>query len=165
VTASTGSSTGGANYNFGSAGSTDRALGSLASGSLQRDTEARFINASGSNIVSFSIDYTGEQWRQGGASAVNNDLVLQFSTTGTTFAAMGSQFNFSTPYPTGTAGALDGNAATNRVTGIGGVFFPAVTITNAEVFYLRWVDADNTSNDHGIAVDDLSVTFTFEEAP
>lgn len=165
VTPSTGSSTAGGNYHFGSAGSSDRALGSLASGAVQRDTEARFINASGSNLVSFTIAYTGEQWRQGGASAVNNDLVLQFSQTGTNFAALGSQFNFSTPYDTGPAGALDGNQVTNRVTGIGGVFVPSEVITNGGVFYLRWVDADNTSSDHAIALDDLSLTFAFEAAP
>jgi len=64
VTVSTGSASAGGNYNFGSSGSLDRALGSLATSSTQRDTEARFINASGSNIVSFTISYTGEQWRQ-----------------------------------------------------------------------------------------------------
>ena len=165
VTVSTGSSTGGNNYNLGSAGSPDRALGSLASAALPRNTEARFLNASGSNILSFAIHYTGEQWRQGGASAVNNDLVLQFSTTGTNFSAMGSEFNFNTPYDTGPAGALDGNATTNRVTDIGGNFFPVAAITNGGIFYLRWVDTDNTSSDHAIAIDDLNVTFTFENAP
>ncbi|MSU58303.1 MAG: hypothetical protein EXS35_09005 [Pedosphaera sp.] len=165
VTVSTGSSTGGNNYNFGSAGNSDRVLGSLASGSLQRDTEARFINASGSNLVSFALSYTGEQWRQGGTAAVNNDLVLQYSTTGTNFTALGNQFNFNSPFDTGPAGALDGNAATNRVTGIGGTYLPTVAVTNGGVFYLRWADADNTSNDHALGVDDLTITFTFESVP
>lgn len=165
VTVSVGSSTGGGNYNFGSAGSPDRALGSLAASSAPRNTEARFINACGSNLVSFTIDYTGEQWRQGGVSAVNNDLVLQFSTNGTNFTPMGGQFNFDTPYDTGPAGALDGNQTTNRVTGLGGLFLPPAPITNGGVFYLRWVDADNTSSDHALAVDDLNILFDFEGTP
>lgn len=165
VTVNTGSATSGGNYNFGTNGGSDRALGSLAASSTQRDAEARFINASGSNIVSFAISYTGEQWRQGGASATNNDFVMQYSVTGTNFIAMGNQFNFNTPFDVGAAGALDGNATTNRVTGIGGTYTPSAAVTNAGIFYLRWADADNTSSDHGMAVDDLTVTFTFEAAP
>ena len=165
VSVSTGSSTGSGNYNFGSTGSPDRALGSLAGSSTQRDTEARFINATGSNITSFTISYTGEQWRQGGASAVNNDLMMQYSRNGTNFTAMSGQFDFNTPFDTGAAGALDGNNATNRVTDIGGFFIPPAAVTNAGVFYLRWVDADNASSDHAMGIDDLTITFTFEEAP
>jgi len=60
---------------------------------------------------------------------------MQYSRNGTNFIAMGSQFNFNTPYDTGTAGALDGNASTNRVTGIGGVYTPTTAITNAEYFF------------------------------
>ena len=166
VIVTAGTATAGGNYNFGSAGNSDRAFGSLAGNNLQRDTEARFINATGSNITSFIVSYTGEQWRQGGASAVNNDLVMQFSSNGTNFTAMGVEFTFNTPFDTGTAGgALDGNNATNRVTDIGGVYFPASVVTNAGVFYLRWADADSAGTDHSIAIDDLSVTFTFEEVP
>lgn len=162
VVASTGSSSGGGNYNLGSAASPDRALGSLAASATQRDTEARFINASGSNIVAFNISYTGEQWRQGGTGATNNDLTLQYSITGTGFTALGAAFDFSSPFDAGTAGALDGNNATNRVSGIGGGYVPASAITNGGVFHLRWADADNASSDHALAIDDLTITFTFD---
>ena len=162
VVASTGSSSGGGNYNLGSTTNSDRALGSLAASATQRDTEARFINASGSNIVAFNISYTGEQWRQGGAAATNNDLTLQYSITGTGFTALGTAFDFSSPFDAGTAGALDGNNATNRVAGIGGDYVPASAITNGGVFHLRWADADNASSDHALAIDDLTITFTFD---
>jgi hypothetical protein len=36
----------------------------------------------------------------------------------------------------------------------------AAAITNGGVFHLRWADADNASNDHALAIDDLIITFT-----
>ncbi|MGC3958310.1 MAG: PKD domain-containing protein [Verrucomicrobiota bacterium] len=165
VTAGTGSVNTSGNYNFGSSGSSDRALGSLASASTQRDTELRFVNQSGATITALNIFYTGEQWRVGGNSAVNNALVLQYSLNGTSFTAVGSSFDFNTPIDSGSAGALNGNSAANRVTGIGGTFMPASGIPTGQTFYLRWADADNTSSDHGIAVDDLTISFTVSNPP
>jgi PKD repeat protein len=160
-----GSSSTSGNYNFGSSGSSDRALGSLASASTQRDTEARFLNVSGSSINSFTISYSGEEWRVGGPSSVTNVLTLQYSTDGTNFAPMGAQFNFNTPVPSGTAGSLDGNAAANRVTGIGGTYTPTAGITNGQIFYLRWADADDPHLDNAMAVDDFLITFSLGSPP
>ncbi len=165
VTAGTGSSGTARNYNFGSSGSTDRALGSVAAASTQRDSEARFVNLSGASIRSININYTGEQWRRGGNNAVNNQLVLQYSTDGDNFTDLGAAFDFDTPIDSGSGSALNGNAAANRVTDIGGEFTPAAPITNGEVFYLRWADPDDSGSDHGIAVDDLVLTFTLTNLP
>ncbi len=159
VTVGNGSVSTRGNYNFGSSGGIDRALGSLAANSTQRDTEARFINLSGLYIGDISITYNGEQWRRGN-NGVNNQLVLQYSTTGTNYTALGAAFDFNTPLDSGTASALDGNAPANRVTGIGGTFVPASPIANGQVFYLRWADADDSGADHGMAVDDLLISFT-----
>jgi len=60
---------------------------------------------------------------------------------------------------------LDGNAATNRISGLGGTYTPAPSITNGQVFYMRWADADESSNDDGMAVDDLAITFTLTNNP
>lgn len=159
VTVGDGSSSSGGSFNWGTSGNSDRALGSLASGST-RATEARFVNDSGSSIVSFTVTYTGEQWRQGGVSSGNNDLVMQYF-DGTHLTAMGATFNFNTPYDAGPAGALNGNAASNRVTAIGGTYTPASPITNGQTFYLRWADADDFSTgNHGLGIDDLNITFT-----
>lgn len=166
VVVSNGNSSTDGSYNFGTTAAADRALGSLVAVSSQRNTEVRFVNLSGLSIASFTITYSGEQWRQGGgANSENNDLVLQFSTTGTAFTPMGAGFNFSTPQDSGTAGALDGNQPTNRVTGIGGTYTPAALLTNGQVFYLRWTDADNSSLDHGLGIDDLTITFTLSNPP
>src|ERR1044071_6060756 len=165
VTVGTGSSLTGGNYNFGTAGSTDRALGSLASSSTQRDTEGRFVNDTSSYIVAFTLSYTGEQWRVGGTNSVNNDLVMQYSTNGTIFRAMGSQFDFNTPVGSGSVGPLDGNNPANRLTGIGGTYAPAQPVAPGKIFYLRWADADSPSFDHAMAIDDLAMTFVFSNPP
>jgi len=165
VTVSSGAAGSGGNYNFGSSGSSDRALGSLAANSTQRDTEGRFMNVAGSSIVSFVISYSGEHWRAGGQSSGSNVLAMQYSTDGTNFTAMGAQFNFNAPLNSGSANALDGNAASNRVTGIGGAYTPATSITNGQVFYLRWADAGHRSAGDAMAIDDLAMSFTLTNAP
>jgi PKD repeat protein len=160
VTVSNGAVNDAANYNFGANGSSDRALGSLAANSAVRDTEVRFINVSDFDLTALTLSYTGEQWRVGGNGAANNDLVLQYSSDGVNFVALGAAFNFNTPVDSAPPGALDGNAAPNRVTSIGGTYAPASPITSGQVFYLRWVDEDNSSQDHGLAVDDFAISFT-----
>ncbi len=165
VTVGTGSSLTGGNYNFGSSGSSDRALGSLASNSTQRDTAARFINDTTAYIASFTVSYTDEQWRVGGATSVNNLLVMQYSSDGTNFGYMGPEFVFITPVDSGTAGALDGNDPANRVTDIGGTYTQTNPIAPGQVFHLNWADADSPSSDHAMAIDDFAMTFAFSNLP
>jgi PKD repeat protein len=165
VAAGDGSANSGGNYNFGSASNADRALGSLASNNSQRDTEVRFLNRAGGAIIAFTVDYTGEQWRVGGNGAVNNMLQLQFSLDGANFTPVGGAFDFNTPVDSGGASSLNGNSAANRVTGIGDTYVPASPIANNQTFYLRWADADNSSADHAMAVDDLVISFTISNGP
>src|SRR5262249_16610397 len=73
-TAGTGSSNAGDTYSFGSAGSTDRALGEVSSGSLQGRFGASFTNNTGGTITSLDIAYTGEQWRSGDTANVVDKL-------------------------------------------------------------------------------------------
>jgi len=160
VTVGDGSSNGGDHYNFGANGNSERALGSLATSSTARNTEARFVNISGSDIAAFTISYSGEQWRLGGNGAVNNALVLHYSTDGANFLPLGGGFDFNSPVDAGPPNALNGNSAANRVTGLGGVYAPASPIGIGQIFYLRWVDDDNNSLDHALAVDDFVISFT-----
>lgn len=157
VTPGTGSSATGAEYNFGSAASNERALGSLSSGGLQRDTYASFTNNTGFTITNFSLSYDGEEWRSGPAV---NVLTLQYSATGASgsWVDLGSGFNFTSPITTTTAGSLDGNAAANRVAGIGGTYTPGANITNGSSFFLRWADPDDGGADAGMAIDNFSIT-------
>ncbi len=166
VAPGTGSASSGGNYNFGVAGVnpvTDRALGSLASVSTQRDTELHITNNAGFDITQFTLSYDGEQWRVGGTMSVANTLTLQYSMTGLSgsWVNMGSAFDFTSPIASATASALDGNAAANRVSGIGGTYTPSTPILNGSTFFLRWADPDDAAADHGIAIDN----FTFSAVP
>jgi PKD repeat protein len=49
--------------------------------------------------------------------------------------------------------------------GIGGTFTPSTLLTNGQVFYLRWADPDDPGADHGVALDDLTITFTLTNPP
>ena len=81
-TAGTGSDNAGDVYAFGSAASTDRAFGTLLSGTLTPIVGASFTNNTGATITSLDISYTGEQWRFGAVGRAD-ELDFQYSTTAT----------------------------------------------------------------------------------
>jgi uncharacterized repeat protein (TIGR01451 family) len=157
----TGGSTTGDTYSYGSAAATDRALGELRSGTLIPLFGAKFTNNTGATITSLDVSYTGEQWRFGGVhSTVADRLDFQYSTnatdlsTGTYLDANALDFN--PPITSGTAGALDGNAAANR-TAISSTI-TGLSIPNGATFFIRLNDVDATGADDGLAIDDFSVT-------
>ncbi|MFL6333298.1 MAG: hypothetical protein ACJ754_08165 [Pyrinomonadaceae bacterium] len=157
----TGGMTTGDIYSYGAAASTDRALGELRSGTLIPLLGAKYTNNTGQTIASLDISYTGEQWRFGGVhSTVADRLDFQYSlnatdlSTGTYLDANALDFN--PPVTTGSASALDGNAAANRTalsTTISGLNIP-----NGASFFIRWNDVDATGADDGLAVDDFNIT-------
>jgi hypothetical protein len=159
--ASNGASNTGALYSFGATGNAERALGSVASGGT--DTVrfgARFTNDTATTIVSVSVAYTGEQWRNGGNTtqhALSFDYQVGASVTSLTSGTWTpvTALDFTGPIATSTAGALDGNASANRVA-ISHTF--AVSIAPGHEIMLRWSDPNDAGNDHGLAIDDLTVT-------
>jgi uncharacterized repeat protein (TIGR01451 family) len=157
----TGGSTTGDIYSYGSAAAPDRALGELRSGTLIPLFGAKFTNNTGATITSLDVSYIGEQWRFGGVhSTVADRLDFQYSlnatdlSTGTYLDANALDFN--PPVTTGTAGALDGNAAANR-TAISSTI-TGLSIPNGATFFIRLNDVDATGADDGLAIDDFSVT-------
>ena len=141
-------------YSYGTTGSTDRALGSLAGSQLVSSFGALLVNNSGSTITFITLTFTGEQWRQG----VNpNTLSFQYSVGATsistgTFTSF-SALNFTGP-KTGAPGALDGNLAANQtvVTAI----ITGLNWTAGSNFVIRWDDANETGANAGLAIDNLS---------
>jgi len=161
----TGGSTTGDIYSYGSAASTDRALGEERSGTLIPLFGAKLSNDTGATITSLDLSYVGEQWRFGGphtnaSSTIPDRLDFQISfdatdlTTGTWIDV--NALDFSPPIVAGTAGALDGNAAANRVS-IASII-SNLNIPAGATFWIRWVDQDATGADDGLAIDDFSVT-------
>ncbi|MBK5258594.1 MAG: ExeM/NucH family extracellular endonuclease [Thermoanaerobaculia bacterium] len=170
--AGTGSSNTGAMYSFGVAGTnplTDRALGGVASGGTGTFYWAGcFTNNTGSALTSVDIAYIGEQWRDGGATVpVAHSMAFEFQTaaagtitdadTPTTGWTAVAALDFASPTFTNTGAGvlLDGNAAANR-TAKAATITVAVPIGNQ--FWVRWRDINDGGNDHGLAVDDFSIT-------
>jgi predicted extracellular nuclease len=156
--ASTGSDNAGDTYSFGAAGSTERAFGTLLSGTLTPTIGAKFTNDTGQTIGQLAIAYTGEQWRLGATARGADRLDLQVSTDATSLIT-GTWTNvdvldFSSPITAGTAGLLDGNAAANRTAVAATV---PLTVAPGGSFWIRWTDFNVSSSDDGLAVDDFSL--------
>ena len=158
-TAGTGSSNSGDTYSFGNAGSTDRALGSLNSGSNNPTFGASFTNDTGGTITGLTIAYTGEQWRLG-ASGRTDRLDFQASGDATSLTTGSwldvNQLDFNAPISTGTVGALDGNSAADRTF----ITFSGLAWPAGATLWIRWASFDATGADDGLAIDDFSITPT-----
>lgn len=153
----TGSSNTGDAYSYGAAGSTERALGSLRSGTLIATYGACFSNATGATLLNFDVGYTGEQWRLGTAARADQ-IDFQYSvdatslTTGTWVDV--NALDFVTPN-TATVGAKDGNAAGNRTTLAATI--NGLNIASGATFCIRFNDADASNADDGLSIDDFSL--------
>lgn len=155
-----GSSNSGDTWSYGSTGSTERALGSILSGSLNSRFGVQLVNRSGGSLSSVSISYIAEQWRLGTAARVDRlDFEYSLNATGladtaatwTAFDALDAV----APVTAGTAGALIGNAAANRVAVSGNL--TGLSWGADQVLWIRWIDFNASSNDDGLAIDDLVV--------
>jgi len=157
----------GAFMSNGVSGSTDRAFGSLASNTTAAVADggvqylgARLTNNTGVNLANFTLSYDGEQWRDGGAATpVAQQLVFEWKVAAANIQDTGftaaSGLNFSSPVfvNTGAGAAVVGNTAglvakgPTTVNGIG--WAPGTDL------WLRWTDANDSGNDHGLAIDSL----------
>jgi predicted extracellular nuclease len=160
-TAGTGSGTAGDTYSFGSSGSTDRAFGSLNSGTNSPTVGALFTNGTGGTVTSLDVAFTAEQWRLGAVTLPRPDRLVFAWSAGATDLTAGTWTTQPTldvvgPVSSGTLGALDGNAAANKanVTGtVSGLSIPA-----GATIGIRWTSFDAGGSDDGLAIDDVSIT-------
>src|SRR5690606_915187 len=155
--ADTGAANAGNTYSYGASGSTERALGTLLSGSLTPLVGACFDNNTGVDLPAVEIAYTGEHWRLGTADRADRlDFQVGFASnleTGTWTDV--DALDFSTPVTTGSLGARDGNAGANRTTLSATVAGP---FPDGVQFWIRWVDVNAGGADDGLAIDDFSIT-------
>ena len=169
IAADAGAGTGGNLYSYGSASSTDRALGSIGSSNAAAGSFAYgvlFLNSSSSTATIGNVGYTGEQWRNGNNTTANvitfwykvsatiiTDLTPTLDTGWTAITAL----DFSSPINTAAAGALDGNATANKVVKL---VSSNISIPAGNYLMLRWKDPDHTGTDHGLSIDNVSVAYT-----
>lgn len=166
----TGSGNAGALYSFGVAGIsniTNRALGSVASatpGNLAFGV--RFTNNTATPFTNFSITYTGEQWRNGGnptahtlafSYRISNGPITNSDAANANSWTSVTALNLVTPTVGATAGALDGNAPTNRQ--FFNVFLAGVLVGPSQEIFFRWRDVDDSGSDHGLGIDDFTLGF------
>lgn len=153
----------GALYSFGSTSSSERALGSIASGTPGNIAfGVRLRNDTGATITDLVVSYTGEQWRNGNNTAQHRLDVAYQTGTNLTNPLAGTWtdvdvLDFTGPITGSTATALDGNAAANRVAIAATIVLNPALAPGQEVM-LRWFDPNDASNDHGLAIDDLTIT-------
>lgn len=151
-----GSSTTGAVYSYGANASTDRALGSLASGTTVSTFGTQLTNTASGAFSSFTISFTGEQWRRGSGAA--NSLAFSYSFTASDIASgtfiTVPELNFTAPITTGGNVTLNGNDPANQT---------ALSFTISNILWnpgqsltMRWVDVNDAGNDDGLAIDNFS---------
>lgn len=160
--AGTGSSNSSNAYSFGATGATDRALGSLASGSVSPIyLGGIFTNGLAATITSLRFAFTGEQWRAGSSS--DDKLAFEFL-VGATSVEAGTWTPFTAldfvPLVLSGDVALNGNANSGSINGT----LSGLTIAAGSRFGFRWVDSNSSGNDHGLAIDNLSINATVATA-
>lgn len=178
--ADTGSSNSGAFKSFGSSGSTERALGGVGSGGSYFGSQSANVavgwialsvtNGTGAALDSFTLKFDGEQWRDGGATTPGAQaMLLEYGfgssfTTVASWTAAPSAFNWTSPVftNTGSGAAVNGNTV-GLVSNVGG------TITTpwaaGDTLWLRWIEKNDAGNDHGLAIDNLSLSVTAVPEP
>ncbi|MBB6612090.1 T9SS type A sorting domain-containing protein [Pontibacter sp. Tf4] len=171
ITAGTGSSNYGGLYSYGLEKSSDRALGSIASAT---STVGEFAwglliqNNTGHTITSLNVNYTGEQWRSARPATPQHMLSFWYATGAdpTSFNLSPKsdagwtnvkELNFLGPVFYATGGPLNGNAPANRKQVSATI---QVHVLPGHYVMLRWKDLDEFENDHGLAIDDFSMTWT-----
>ena len=166
----------GAFRSFGDTGSSERALGGVASGGAYFGSPASgavagwmavaFTNGTGAALNGFGVGYSGEQWRNGGNTNAQT-MVLEYGYGAsfgavTTWTAPGGSFDFTSPVIGSTAAAVVGNGA-GLVAGLGG----SVTTQWAagDTLWLRFAERNDVGNDHGLGLDDLSFSVSAVPEP
>jgi len=160
-----GSSNTGDTYSLGTGTNTDRALGGVASGSLQTTFGVSFVNNTGQNITSVNVAYVLEQWRRANAGNGDKDTLYFSYSTNASSLTTGTWTSVASLHGTSinTTGAvtplvLDGNNASNRTTMSGTI--SGITITPGSTLWVKWYDPNIIGNDDALAVDDLVMNFT-----
>jgi autotransporter-associated beta strand protein len=167
--AGTGTSSAGSFYSFGL--TPERALGGLGSGGAYFGSPATgavagymtfaATNTSTATLTSFTVQFDGEQWRNGG-NATQQTMVLEYG-FGSTFDAVtwnapGGNFDWNGPVAATTAAAVDGNNE-GRVASRGGNI-NGLNWTTGQTLWIRWVERNDFGNDHGLAIDNFGFSWT-----
>jgi DNA/RNA endonuclease YhcR with UshA esterase domain len=159
--ADSGSSTTGDTYSYGHSGSTERALGTLASSKLKSYIGMQFKNSTGATVTSITVSFTVEMWRLGATGRGADSMYATMSTSAGSLSASSGwtsipSLTFISPVVGGTVGLTDGNSSTYQTKV--NVTLTGLSIPDGQTAWLRWYDPNVASNDDGLAIDDFSLT-------
>lgn len=152
---------------------TDRALGSFGGNSIAAIGSTAFFygvrvtNTTGFTVTDVTVSYTGEQYRD--ANTNPHSLTVDYSTNATALTtASGTWTSIPALTYTSTTNTnslqVDGNAAANRNANLTATL-TGLSIPNGESIWIRWADLNDSGNDHGLAIDDVSVVLTANANP
>ena len=165
-----GSANSGSIYNVGTTFSSDRALGSLSSGSTIVRFGIGFTNNTGAVVQGISISAMEEQWRSGSNNAVNEVITFEYSFNATSISDVGATWTPLTSLnlteiltSSIAAAAVDGNNVSNQVNKSG--IIPSISLANGNSFYIRWTDNDDLGSDGIYALDNFSITLSTSTLP
>lgn len=159
-TVGSGGGTAGLVYNFGISGNSDRALGSIGANSTGNIRYGlRLRNDTGLPISRIFVRFYGEQWRNGSNEAVHSlTFDYRIAPTADDISAKGfvpvTALTFNGPVTGTPGGPVNGNLEANRV--LREATFD-LDIPIGEEIMLRWTDINDAVNDHGLAIDDLTI--------
>lgn len=150
-------------YNLGTALATERAFGTLASGSTIPAFGASFSNTTGRTITAISISAVMEQWRESNTSTTSETVSFSYSMDATSLSTgvwtpITSLDLLEKLTAATTSVAVDGNLAANQ-TNISGTI-SGLNWANGSTLWIKWIDANDTGNDGTYAIDNFSFTAT-----
>lgn len=167
--ASTGSSNSGKRYSFGATSSSDRAMGSIGSGSPDDIAWGVLLrNTSGVTISDIKISYRGEQWRYSGTSSsqtvqlhykISSSIISDLEPDNNSGWISVSSLDFTSPITSGSTGALDGNNSSNSEE-FNNISIPSLSLADNEYIMIRWRDVNHSGSDHGLSIDDVTISWT-----
>ncbi len=170
-TADNGAAISGTSYSYGTALSSERAFGSLRSGSTAPTIGARLQNNTNAALSELLLSFTKEQWRVGNTSSIDRmDFQYSFNALSISDGAATwidfDALDVTSIITNGTASALDGNAPANRAAVSATI--TGINLADAALMHIRWVDFNavgGMGNDDGLAIDDFSVGLAVDNPP
>lgn len=157
-------------YSYGTTSNSDRALGSIGSkGAGSFAYGVLLKNTSGYVITDIKVSYTGEQWRIGGTSSDAQTVSFYYKISSNSITSVDANNNsswtavstldFTSPRINAAAAAIDGNATANKVS-LNNISIPSLNLPDGSYIMLKWDDPDHTGTDHGLAIDDVTISWT-----
>lgn len=165
-----GSSATGQLFSYGATGNSDRALGSVASSSNIPAFGVAILNTTTDVLTEFTASFSAEEYRRAIPSTSTGSVlqnVLAFSYGVTASSILPTDFLNNAGMTANTSGNIvgttplafgGGSQVQYSDLGTVTVTVTGLSVAPGEYFFLRWVDANETGNDAGLAIDNFTFT-------